>query len=129
MVLVDSSVWIAYLGQRVSAVEARLESLIRPDNQVVITGIVFQEVLQGIPQARAFELTHELMGRLPFLLPSVETHRLAAELFRKFVKAGRVCSSIDVLIAALAIEHRCHLFTLDRDFHYIAEHSKLELHA
>jgi predicted nucleic acid-binding protein len=33
----------------------------------------------------------------------------------------------DVLIASAAISHRCHLFTADKHFAHIAEHSELKL--
>ena len=81
MVLVDSSVWIQYLGPQNSGVEARLETLIQPTHQALITGVIFQEVLQGIRNPRSYELTKKLLGRLPFLIPSHVTHAKASEIF------------------------------------------------
>lgn len=127
MVLVDSSVWIEYLSHRVSLVGERLEILLRPNNQIFITGIIFQEILQGIYNQRSYLLTQKLLGRLPFLIPDLETHLLAATLFRKMVGFGKTPTSIDVLIASLAIRHKIRLFTLDKDFQAIQEHSPLQL--
>jgi predicted nucleic acid-binding protein len=127
LVLVDSSVWIAYFSPAVSEVEQKLETLIRPTNQAIITGIIFQEVLQGIRNPRTYQLTQKLLRRLPFLMPNAETHSKAAAIFRELASKGKSCASIDVLIAALAIENRIPFFTLDADFDFVAKYSNLKL--
>lgn len=127
MVLVDSSVWIDYLSPQASKIDQKLEALIRPTNQVVITGIIFQEVLQGIRNPRSYELTQKLMRRLPFLVPDTETHVEAARLFRELSSKRKIPSTIDVLIAALALKNRIPLFTLDSDFRLIEAFSDLKL--
>lgn len=116
MVLVDSSVWVEYLGPRASAVDQKLESLIRPANQAVITGIIFQEILQGIRNQKSYQLTRKLLSRLPLLIAGSETHIKAAEIFRSLSSKGRKPTTIDVFIASLAIENKIPLFTLDEDF-------------
>lgn len=127
MVLVDSSVWIQYLGPHASRVDERLEGMLRPANQVVITGIIFQEVLQGIRNLRSYQLTQKLLGRLPFLIPGKETHRKASEIYRSIASKGKRPTTVDVLIAALAEENRIPLFTLDEDFRVISTHTHLKL--
>ncbi len=127
MVLVDSSVWIDYLSSHVSKIDQKLEALIRPNNQAVITGIILQEVLRGIRNPRSDRVTQKLMQRLPFLMPDTETHLRAAEIFRELSSKGKVPSTVDVLIAALAIENRISLFTQDKDFRFIKEYSDLKL--
>lgn len=127
MILIDSSVWIDFLSPRTSEADISLESLIRPVNQVVITGIVFQEVLQGIRNEKSFRLVELLMSQFPFLEPNRKTHLKAAEIFKEMVKNGKSCTTMDVLITALAIQHGVRLFTLDRDFQTIAKHSGLKL--
>ena len=127
MILVDSSIWIDYFSPRASEIDQKLETLIRPSNQVVITGIIFQEVLQGIRNPRSYQLTQKLMQRLPFLIPNTKIHLKAAEIFRELSAKGKIPSTVDVFIAALAIENGIPLFTLDKDFHFIEEYSDLEL--
>ena len=127
MVLVDSSVWIDYLSPQISEIDQKLETLIRPNNQVVITGIIFQEVLQGIRNQHSYQLTQKIMQRFPFLIPNTEIHLKAAEIFRTLSMKGKIPSTVDVLIAALAVENRIPLFTLDKDFRTIKEYSDLEL--
>ena len=127
MILVDSSVWIDYLGFNVSKIDQKLDALIHPNNQVVVTGIILQEVLQGIKNSRSFQLIQKLMSHLPFLVPTADTHYLAAEMFKKLAGHGKTPSTVDVLIAALAIQNKLPLFTLDNDFQAIKTHSPLEL--
>ena len=127
MVLVDSAVWIQYLGPNASLVDRKLEALIRPANQVVITGVIFQEVLQGIRNPRSFFLTRKLLGRLPFLIPTPDVHAKAAEIFRALPLTRKRPTTVDVLIASLAIENRIPLFTLDEDFRFIQAHTDLKL--
>ncbi|MBI4372098.1 MAG: PIN domain nuclease [Candidatus Omnitrophica bacterium] len=125
--MVDSSVWIAYLNPRTSEVDSIVESLIRPVNQAVITGIVFQEVLQGIRNEKSYHLVASLIGRLPLLEPEKKTYLKATQIFRETVSKGKSCTTVDALIAALAIQYGIRLLTLDRDFQTIAKHSDLKL--
>ena len=129
MVLVDSSVWIDYLSLRASLIDQQLEALIKPVNQVVVTGIIFQEVLQGIKNQRSYQLVHRLMGRLPFLVPTPGTHLKAAEIFRRLSALGARSSTVDALIAALAIENKIPLFTRDTGFRSVQKHTQLKLFA
>lgn len=127
MVLVDSSVWIQYLGPRASAVDQKLEALIRPVNRVVLTGIIFQEILQGIRSLQSHFLTQKLLSRFPFLIPGPQTHVKAAEIFRRLASKGKRPTTIDALIAALAFEHRIPLFTLDEGFRPMEAEAGLKL--
>ena len=128
MLLVDSSIWISYFGLQSSPIAEKLEALIYPINQVWITGIIFQEVLQGIRNKKSYDLTQKILGKFPFLLPSYETHQKAAELFQTMSSRGKTPSTIDVLIASIAIENKAGLFTLDEGFKRIARHSSLKLY-
>lgn len=127
MILADSSVWIDFLSLKNSEAGRNLETLLRPVNQVVMTGIVFQEVLQGIRSMRSSQLTQKLLGRLPFIIPTPQTHLKAAEIFKKISAKGKILSTIDALIASLAIENRIPLFTQGTDFQTIASHTELKL--
>lgn len=126
MILVDSSVWIDFLGHEVSEAGDQLESLIRPVNQVVTTGIVLQEVLQGIQNRRSFNLTRELLRGFPLLVPDEETHVRAARIVKTVRARRKKIGTIDALLAALAIQNRIPFFTLDTGFRLIGTHSDLE---
>ncbi len=49
-----------------------------------------------------------------------ETYREAAAIFRAAHARGHALTTIDTLIAAIALEHGASLFTLDQDFATIA---------
>ena len=104
-----------------------MDELLKPNNRIVITGIVFQEILQGIRDPHFFELVRKRLSQLPMILPTPEIHLHAAEIFRKLVSKGKTPSTIDVYLAALALKHCVLLFTLDSDFHRIADEFPLKL--
>lgn len=128
MILVDSSIWIDFLSHKASKLGDEVERLIRPVNQTVVTGIIFQEVLQGIKNKKSFSLIEKLLGNLPFIYPDLHTHLKAAELFQNLSSKGIHCSTIDMLISALAVQHKFSLFTLDSDFERISAVIGLKLH-
>ncbi len=126
--LVDTSVWSLALrrdrpvGREVEALRAGIER-----GEVVLTGIILQEILQGFPSA---ERTRRLADHLaPF--PLLGLHRgdylYAAEIRNKCRARGLAVSTVDAQIAAAAINHRCTLLTADADFAGVARHCPLRL--
>jgi predicted nucleic acid-binding protein len=55
-------------------------------------------------------------------------HRDAAGIFRLARSKGFSLTTIDALIAAIALENRAAIFTLDKDFHRIASITYPSLH-
>jgi predicted nucleic acid-binding protein len=128
-VLVDTSVWSIALrrdrptpSREMEALRAAIER-----GDVCLLGIVLQEVLQGFP---SLDRTRRLVEHLsPF--PLLPLHRgdyvYAAEIRNRCRAKGLAISTIDAQIAAAAINHRCVLLTLDRDFAAITRHFPLRL--
>jgi len=56
-----------------------------------------------------------------------EDYIKAAELKNHLIKNGKPASTIDALVASIAISYNCHLFTGDEDFGHIPKYSKLKL--
>ena len=52
---------------------------------------------------------------------------MAAELKNRLIKKGKQISTIDALIASASISYSCYLFTTNKDFEHIAQHSSLKL--
>ena len=89
-----------------------------------LTGSIYQEVLQGVSSEREFERVSEYLGSQTFYHPAepVESYAEAARMYFDCRRAGlTVRSSIDCLIARLAIEHGLTLLHDDRDFEKISE--------
>jgi predicted nucleic acid-binding protein len=91
---------------------------------VGLTGPIYQEVVQGVFSEREFERVSEYLGSQTFYHPvdPVESHREAARMYFDCRRAGvTIRSSIDCLIARVAIEHGLILLHDDRDFEEMAE--------
>jgi predicted nucleic acid-binding protein len=122
MLLLDSSVWIDIHRARASAatryVEARDEH-----EEIATTGIIFQEVLQGICLDSEYDYMRQVLWSTLILEPrELSTYEVAAQLHRAARKAGlTVRKPNDCLIAALALEHGALLVHNDRDFLALAQ--------
>lgn len=127
MILVDSSVWIDFFSSSPGRAGDELRRMIEDSEPFALTGIVVAEVLQGLmrdsaPIARFLEQWDMLEPR------GFDTYRRAAEICRLARGKGVTLSTIDTLIAAIALEHRTSVFTLDQDFSRIARLAGLELY-
>lgn len=125
MILVDTSVWIELLN-------GRMGKRLSPDDllQFVTCGPVLQEVLQGLrdhPSSSAVRESLEVVPRIGDPLPS-ERFTEAADIYRNGRRRGyTIRSSVDCLIAAIAIHHRVPVWHRDRDFTTIASFTALEV--
>ncbi len=129
MILVDSSVWIAYLRDAQVAAVDELDALLRADADVRMTEPVAMELLAG---SRSGDVAIEsLVNGLPSLpVDGRADFRSAAELYRASRANGHpIRSLVDCLIAAVAIRHEAALLHNDRDFRFLAEISPLRLHS
>lgn len=122
MLLVDSSVWI----DRSLGVETQGTRFVDDrdgQEEIAVTGIIFQEVLQGARSDRGFEALRDMLSTMVLLEPrELSTYEIAAILFRRARKAGfTVHKPNDCLIAALALEHGALLVHNDRDFVALAQ--------
>ena len=128
MILVDSSVWIDFLGPSPGLAGRELRRMIAEAEPFALTGIVVTEVLQGL--TRGADAMEGYLAQWPMLEPrGFSTYRLAAAIFRRARGKGTTITTIDALIAAVALEHQAAVFTLDKDFARIAAITRLPLYA
>ena len=93
-----------------------------------ITGLVVTEVLQGLTKGAA--RIESYLSQWQLLEPSgFKTYREAAVIFRMARTKGITLTTIDALIAAVALEHSASVFTLDKDFSKIASITGLSLYS
>lgn len=119
MILVDSSVWIDFLSSSPSPAGAELRRMINDAEPFALAGVVVTEVLQGLK--RDVSRIEHYLSQWDMLEPSgFSTYREAAVLFRAARAKGIAVTTIDVLIAAIALERSATVFTLDKDFSRIA---------
>lgn len=127
---VDTSVWSMALRRDMPADAPEVARLVRAlgaGEQLVATGFVLQELLQGFsgPKARAQIVEH--FAALPLLTPDRQDHIDAAELRNHCRRRGVQIGTIDALLAQLCLRHELLMLTADHDFKGIARHSALKL--
>lgn len=128
MVLVDTSVWIEVFRRRDPL---DLEAVVAFDEIATCLPVV-QEVLQGFRDETAFRTAREAMWSLPLVDESLERPSVehAIDLYRTARARGiTVRSSIDCLIAAIAIRHDLEVLHRDRDYPHLARVSTLRQRA
>ena len=123
----DSSVWIDFFSSSPGRAGAELRRMIEDAEPFALTGIVIAEVLQGLTRdARRIE---QYLAQWEMLEPrGFETYREAAAIYRAARAKGITPTTISTVIAAIALEHKASVFTLDRDFSRIALITRLVLY-
>ena len=128
--LVDTSVWSLALRRDappdVPEVRALRDALAGADI-VATTGVILQELLQGVIPERVRVQITETFTVLEYLAPSREDHIAAAGVRDILRSAGVQVGTIDALIAQLAMAGNHTLLTTDKDFHLAASHVGLHL--
>lgn len=92
-----------------------------------LAGVVVAEVLQGLK--RDVSRIEGYLSQWELLEPrGFGTYREAAAIFRLGRSRGVALTTVDALIAAIAMDHRATVFTLDKDFSRIARLTHLPLY-
>ena len=82
MILVDTSVWIDFLGGKNSSERRMLHQLIEDGEDISITGVILTEILQGIKGDKMFRTTRDYLLEFPVYEPkSVATYANAARIY------------------------------------------------
>ena len=132
MIPVDTSILSLAFRRRVKTTAEppfvqRFRRLVEEDQPVAVPGIVMQELLSGVRTANEFGRLEDLMEGFPLILAAREHHVAAARIANACRQAGITASTVDCLIAAMAIETKSHLLTSDEDFERMAPHCGLQL--
>jgi len=127
LILVDSSVWIDFFSSSPGRAGNELRRMIEEAEPFALTGVVVAEILQGLTRDEGG--VEEYLTMWEMLEPSgFPTYREAAAIFRLARSKGISLTTIDTLIAAIAIEREASLFSLDKDFVRIARITPLRLY-
>lgn len=128
MILVDTSVLIDFFRGKQNETSRRFKSILQEKVPFGINSFIYQEVLQGARTGREFSLLRAYLGTQRFFHPKdpVASYEEAARMFFDCRQKGiTLRSTIDCLIAQIAIEHELVLLHNDRDFESIAKVRKL----
>jgi predicted nucleic acid-binding protein len=115
MVIADTSVWIPFFNRADSPEKAVLDLLIDAD-EVALTGVVLAELLQG---CRTHSERHTLAGALLALRyyeVTQTTWLRAGDLSAQLLRKGVTLPLSDLIIATVAIERDCLIYSLDAHF-------------
>ena len=122
--LVDTSVWSLAL-RRDAASDAPAAVFLRHALEggaaVLTTGIILQELLQGVRGPKGKDAIIGQFAALPFVIPDRQDHIDAATLHSACRRKGLQVGTIDVLLAQLCLRHNLTMLTTDRHFTGIAE--------
>jgi predicted nucleic acid-binding protein len=129
MILVDTSAWIDFLTGTRSSHRRLLHTLLEEEQDLCLTEIIITEILQGIRSDSEYKKVRSFLKEFPiFSLDGLPSFLHAARIYRKCRKTGyTVRSTIDCLIAVVALENRIALLTKDKDFQSIAKVEPLVL--
>jgi len=128
--LVDTSVWSLALRRDRPQSSPAIDELVRAlggTDIVVTTGLILQELLQGVVPDRARTQIIERFASMPLIEPDRDDYIAAAGLRNRCRRAGVQLGTIDALIAALAIRHDHTLLSADRDFAHASPHIPLRI--
>jgi len=117
-VLADTSIWLEYFNRPKSEYAERLAEFLEIE-VVYITGIILAELLQGAKTHAEFNLLRNNLKVLPLLKETDKTWEKVGKLSFDLQRKGIVTPLSDCLIAVLAQENNCQVFTLDNHFTYV----------
>ena len=132
MILVDTSILIGYFKGLNGVPYDKMEYIIDNDIPYGICNYVYQELLQGTKNKQEHEVLKIYLETLPFydLRYGRQSFENAALLFSNCRKKGiTIRSTMDLLIAEIAIENGLFLLHDDMDFTNISKaHKNLKIY-
>jgi len=128
LILVDTSVRVDFFSPSPSRAGTELRRMIAEAEPFALSGVIVSEILQGL-RRDVDQIEHHL-SQWEMLEPlGFSTYREAAAIFRVGRAKGFSLTTVDTLIAAIALDHRAALFTADQDFSRIARFTRLKLYS
>jgi predicted nucleic acid-binding protein len=131
MILVDTSVLIDFFKGSKNEATSRFKLILEQGLNFGITSHIFQEVLQGAKSEKEYKLLRRYLETQRFFQPKdpVDSFAEAARIFFQCRKRGlTIRSTIDCLIAQIALEHDLLLLHNDQDFHLMANVIPLKIY-
>ena len=129
MVLVDTSVFIDFFNAKKNQQVKWLIELLEESIPIVINGLIYQEVLQGIRVEKSYREIKGVLDDFYYIDTPESIYLDAANLFRKLQSKGvTIRKSVDLIIAQTAVHSNIPLLQNDRDFMNISLHTKLNIY-
>ena len=122
--LVDTSVWVDFFRRRTTPATNKFYEILDRNITYGITELIYQEVIQGALNENDFNNLANYLSSQTFFYPKhrPETHKQAAHIYFTCRRKGIIIrSTVDCMIAQVAIEHDLILLHSDKDFDFIAK--------
>lgn len=126
MILPDTSVWIEFFRGRDRDLGRELQRLLDLD-EVILAAPVRIEILSGCSRATLGKL-RRLLSALPVFRPDAATWERMDQWVEKAALSGDRFGVGDLLIASIAVDQGCLLWTLDSDFRRMEKMGWLKLY-
>jgi predicted nucleic acid-binding protein len=128
VIAVDTGAVIDLLRNRPSALARNLELLIELGETLAFPAPVAQELLQGARDETEWRILSRYIASQEILVPDTDTYRRAAKIYYDCRRAGlTVRSSVDCLVAQLALDRGGFLLADDGDYAAIATVRPLQI--
>ena len=128
--LIDTSVWSEALRRKeksINSSETLVRRIIENNDEIIIVGIILQEILSGITNEKLFLEILNILNDFSYVEITKEDYIHAAELRNKCKQRGITAGSFDFLIASVAIRNKLMLVTYDNDFKNISKYTELKI--
>lgn len=126
-VLIDTSVWIAYLqGSAPEELQLLVDDLLT-GKEILVPKIILAELIQGARSEKDIEVIREFMEAFIVVGEGEGTWIDAGKLSYDLKKRGKTINLADCYIAIIAKESRSSILTLDKHFKEVQKEVGLEL--
>ena len=115
MVVVDTSVWIAYFRDATSPLDDAVDNLLDNDEALLVGPVMF-ELLRGSKSPNEYRYLSDRLNELPFEDTTMAIWSHASQLTYELRTRGVTMGISDALIAAIALEGSHQVFSIDADF-------------
>jgi len=129
MILVDTSILIDYFrGVENKAIQS-FNTILARNLPFGINHLIYLEVLQGSRTEKDYKLLKKYLGTQVFyeLKNAKDSYAETAQMYLRLRKKGVTVSTIDCLIARVALENDLFLLHNDKDFTRISRHLPLKI--
>jgi tRNA(fMet)-specific endonuclease VapC len=125
-ILIDTSVWIEFFRRKGSPASLKLREWLKL-NQVYYTGPIAVELYQGAKTTREIQIINNLLETINHVDITRTHYHHAGLTSQKAARDGKIFSTIDMVIAAVAHDENLSLFSLDHHFQEIAHYFDMSL--
>ena len=129
MILVDTSVLIDYFRGDENEATKKFQDVLERNLPFGINQLIYLEVLQGCRTEKDYKILKKHLDTQVFyeLKNGRDSYAEAAQMYLKLRKKGVTVSTIDCIIARVALENDLFLLHNDKDFTKISRHYPLNI--